>query len=205
MPNSPARLPLLALVALGGIGSLLAPRTARAEEIDEGLRFKPLAIQGNPLAFIIGRYSLDLEYLPAPHHALHATPLYYYALPGTDDQLTGFGIELGYRVYTGESGPQGLFAGLSFLVAELEYIHGNPARVPGDQAEDTQYVQLGGALDVGYQAIILGNFCVGAGLGAQLTADTHAPHFEYASHPYHDLFYGPGLRPRALLQVGTAF
>ena len=47
---------------------------ARAEELDEGVPFKSVALQGNPLGLVIGRYSADLEYLPAPHHALHLDP-----------------------------------------------------------------------------------------------------------------------------------
>jgi hypothetical protein len=188
---------MLALVAAASV--------ARADDLDGEPRFKSVGVQGNPLAFIIGRYSLDLEYLPAPHHALHATPYYEYALPGTDDQLTGFGGEVGYRFYTGEHGPHGFFAGASALVAELEYVHGNPTNLPKDPANDTQYVQLGGAIDVGYQIIILGNFCAGVGAGLQYTYDTIDPTFEYSSHPWHDLVYGWGLRPRALLQVGAAF
>lgn len=195
----------LAHGALLAAAVALVPGAASGEEIDDGIRFKPVAVQGNPLSFIIGRYSLDLEYLPAPHHALHATPYYLYALPGTDDQLTGFGAEVGYRFYTGEHGPHGFFAGASFLAATLEYIHGNPKNVPWDTANDTQYVSLGGALDVGYQVIALGNFCAGAGAGLEYTVDTINPTFEYASHPYHDLVFGSGLRPRALLQVGAAF
>jgi len=184
---------------------VLAGAAARAEDLDGEPRFKSVGVQGNPLDFIIGRYSLDLEYLPVPHHALHLTSYYEYALPGTDDQLTGFGGELGYRFYTGEHGPQGFFAGASFLVAELEYIHGNPVPIPHDQANDTQFVQLGGAVDVGYQLVFQGSFAVGAGVGLQYTADTVTPQFEYDSHPWHDLVYGAGLRPRALLQVGAAF
>jgi hypothetical protein len=187
------------------IALLAAARTARAEDIDGEPRFKSVGVQGNPLDFIIGRYSIDLEFLPAPHHALHATPYYEYALPGTDDQLTGFGGELGYRYYTGEHGPHGFFAGVSFLLSELEYIHGNPTNVANNPANDTQYVQLGGALDAGYQIIVLGNLCVGAGAGLQYTVDTFDPQFEFSSHPWHDLVYGWGLRPRALLQVGAAF
>jgi hypothetical protein len=178
---------------------------ARAEEIDEGVRFKSIGVQGNPLGFVIGRYSVDLEYLPAPHHAMHVTAAYTYALPGVDDQLTGFGAELGYRYYSGHHGPHGFFAGASFLVGEFEYIHGNPTNAPNDVADDTQYVSLGGAIDVGYQIVFLGNLSVGAGLGVQYTADTLQPQFEFDSHPWHDLFYGWGLRPRLLLQVGAAF
>jgi len=184
---------------------LVAVGPARADDIDGEPRFRSVGVQANPLDFVIGRYSLDLEYLPAPHHALHATPYYEYALPGTDDQLTGFGGELGYRYYTGEHGPEGFFAGASALVAELEYIHGNLANVPHDQANDTQYVELGGAIDAGYQILFLGSVCAGVGAGLQYTANTTNPVFEYSSHPWHDLVYGWGLRPRALLQVGAAF
>jgi hypothetical protein len=178
---------------------------ARAQNIDEGVRFKSVLIQGNPLGFIIGRYSLDLEYVLAPHHAIHATAIFYYALPGTDDQLSGPGAELGYRFYTGRYGPHGFFAGASFLVGEYEYIHGNPNGVVLDPSNDTQYVQLGGAIDAGYQLIVLENLAVGAGVGGQYTVDTIAPNFEFQNHPYHDLFYGAGLRPRVLLQIGAAF
>jgi hypothetical protein len=196
---------LFRAVVLTAATAAAGARPAPAEEIDEGVRFKSVLVQGNPLGFAIGRYSADLEYLPAPHHAMHLTPLYEYALPGTDDQLTGFGAEIGYRFYTGWHGPHGFFAGASFLVGEFEYIHGNPMQVVGDTANDTQFVQLGGALDVGYQAIILGNFCFGLGGGVQYTVDTTQPKFEYQNHPWHDLVYGWGLRPRILLQVGAAF
>lgn len=194
------------MVAVGAIaGALAVPVRARAEDIDEGVRFKSIGVEGNPLDFAIGRYSIDLEYLPAPHHALRAEPLYYYALPGVDDQLTGFGAELGYRFYTGEHGPEGFFAGASFLVGSFEYIHGNPSNLPLDQADDTQYVQLGGAIDVGYRIIALGCFTAGAGAGLQYTVDTIDPQFEFVSHPWHDLVYGWGLRPRVVLEVGAAF
>jgi len=202
---APCALQRAASSAAIGVALLVASGVARADDLDGEPRFKSVAVQANPLGFVIGRYSLDLEYLPAPHHALHATPFYEYALPGTGDQLSGFGGEIGYRFYTGEHGPHGFFAGVSGLVAELEYIHGNPAKVPNDQANDTQYVQLGAALDAGYQIVILGNLCAGVGAGLQYTVDTIDPVFEYSSHPWHDLVYGWGLRPRALLQVGAAF
>jgi hypothetical protein len=181
------------------------PGSACAEDLDEGVRFKSVAVQGNPLGLAIGRYSADLEYLPVPHHALHLTPIGYFALPGVADELTGGGAELGYRWYAGLNGPHGFFAGASLIALSLTYVHGALAGVPLDAPEDTSFVQLGGALDAGYQVIILGNFAAGAGLGAEYTSDTVEPHFEYPNHPWHDLFYGSGLRPRALLSVGAAF
>jgi hypothetical protein len=53
--------------------------------------------------------------------------------------------------------------------------------------------------------VILGNFAVGAGVGAQYTADTVQPTFEHENHSLHDLLYGWGLRPRVLLSLGAAF
>jgi hypothetical protein len=192
-----ATLTALTQTARGGL--------ARAENLDEGVRFKSVALQGNPLGLGIGRYSADLEYLPVPHHALHLSPVGYFALPGVADELTGGGVEAGYRWYSGLYGPHGFFLGASLIALSLTYIHGALAGVPFDAPEDTSFVELGGALDAGFQVIILGNFAAGAGLGAQYTADTVQPHFEYQNHPWHDLFYGPGLRPRALLSVGAAF
>jgi len=204
-PGAARALRAAALAAAWMAAGMASASRATAEEIDGEPRFKSVGLQANPLDLILGRYSLDFEYLPAPHHALHGTAFYEYALPGTDDQLTGFGGEVGYRFYSGDHGPQGFFAGASFLVAELEYVHGNPVPIAYDHANDTQYVQLGGALDVGYQLVFQGNFALGAGVGVQYTADTIAPQFEYTSHPWEDLAYGAGLRPRALLQVGAAF
>ncbi len=187
------------------LAALATPPAARAQDIDEGIRFKSIAVQGNPLGLAIGRYSADLEFLPEPHHAVHVTPFGMYALPGVADQITGFGGEIGYRWYSGTHGPHGVFLGASFVAAELEYQHTSTAPPPLDLSNDTQFVELGGAIDAGYQAILLGNFAVGAGVGAQYTVDTIEPRFEFANHPWHDFAYGSGLRPRALLSVGAAF
>src|SRR5262245_55282625 len=107
MPRS-SLLPRAASAGLLVSGLALA-RQARAEDIDEGTRFRSVALQGNPLGFAIGRYSADLEYLPEAHHALHLTPFGYYALPGVSDRLSGFGGEIGYRWYSGTHGPHGFF------------------------------------------------------------------------------------------------
>jgi hypothetical protein len=196
---------LVALLVALVVAGVCDPCDARADSIDEGIRFKSVALQGNPLGFAIGRYSADLEYLPEPHHAFHVTPFGVYALPGVADQLTGFGGEIGYRWYSGMHGPHGVFLGASFVAAELEYQHTSSAPPPFDISNDTQFVELGGAIDAGYQVIALGNLAVGAGVGAQYIVDTIEPRFEFASHPWHDFVYGWGLRPRALLSVGAAF
>ena len=178
---------------------------ARADDIDEGLRFRSVLLQVNPLGFAIGRYSADLEYLPQPHHALHLTPVGYLAVPGVADLFQGFGAEVGYRWYSGAAGPQGLFLGASFLACDCHYTHTTPDPSAIDIGEDVQFVSLGGAIDAGFQVVVLGNFAAGIGGGVQYTADTSQPHFEYEQHSLHELLYGPGLRPRALLSVGAAF
>lgn len=203
MPRRANRLLASSLALLGAALAAAAP--ARAEQLDEGIAFKSVGLRGNPLGMIIGRYSADLEYLPVPHHALHLSPVGYFALPGVADELIGFGAEVGYRYYSGQYGPHGFFLGASFIALSLEYIHGARPGVPLDSPDDTQYVQLGGAIDAGYAFIVLGNFAVAAGVGAQYTADTTEPHFEFASHPLHDLLFGSGLRPRAVLSIGAAF
>ena len=191
--------------SLAGLTTLLASARARADEIDEGEPFRSIAIELNPLGFAIGRYTMDLEYLPAPHHAIHLTPVGYYALPGNADTFQGFGAEGGYRFYAGANGPEGFFAGASGILGGYEYVHTTSNPSPLDVANDTQFVALGGALDVGFQWVGLGNFAIGGGIGVQYTAYTSQPRFEYASHPWEDLFFGAGVRPRVLLSVGTAF
>jgi hypothetical protein len=201
---------LSSAAAILALGISAAP--ARAENLDGGVTFKSVAIEGNPLGVFIGRYSADLEYLPLPHHALHLTPVGYYALPGVADQLVGVGAEVGYRWYSGDYGPHGIFLGGSLIALSLEYVHHAAPGVLLDKSDDTTFVQLGGAIDAGYQIIVLGNFAVAGGIGAQYTIDTTTnfasttqPNFEFAVHPWHDFFYGAGLRPRALLSVGAAF
>jgi len=199
--------PPVALAALATLlgAATLAPRAARAEEIDGEVAFKSVGLRGNPLGVVIGRYSADVEYLPVPHHALHFSPIGYYALPGVSDELIGFGAEMGYRYYSGAHGPHGFFVGGNFIALSLEYIHGTVSGIPLDAPEDTTYLKLGGAVDVGYQIIVLGNFAVGVGAGVEYTVDTPQPHFEYPTHTWHDVFFGAGLRPRVLLSLGAAF
>jgi len=205
MHLSPSRSPAAFAPVIALALTMLLHAQARADDVDEGVPFKSVAVQGNPLGVIIGRYSADLEYLPAPHHALHLSPVGYFALPGVADELTGFGAEMGYRWYSGLYGPHGFFLGASLIALSLQYVHGALPGVPLDSPEDTSFVQLGGAVDAGYQVVILGNFAAGAGIGAQYTADTTQPTFEYQNHPLHDLLYGWGLRPRVLLSLGAAF
>src|ERR1700727_2898234 len=113
MLESSFRPPIAFVAAVAVALGLALEGPARADELDEGVPFKSVALQGNPLGLIIGRYSADLEYLPAPHHALHLAPVGYFAIPGVADELVGGGAELGYRWYCGLYGPHGFFLGAS--------------------------------------------------------------------------------------------
>jgi hypothetical protein len=204
-PRPPPRALAGSLAIVAFALALSLDGAARADDLDEGVPFKSVALQANPLGLIIGRYSADLEYLPVPHHALHFTPVGYFALPAVSDELTGFGAEMGYRWYSGLYGPHGFFLGASFIALSLQYIHGALPGVPLDAPQDTSFVQLGGAIDAGYQVVILGNLAVGAGVGVEYTADTTQVTFEPQSHAMESFLYGWGLRPRALLSIGAAF
>jgi hypothetical protein len=192
-------------LASAALVALAFSRGARADDIDPGVRFKPLAVQGNPIAFAVGRYGADIEYLPLPHHALHLTGFYYFAFPGVDDQFTGPGGELGYRWYSGDDGAHGWFVGGSFVAGQYEYQHTPLLPTVLDPGSDTKFVALGGAVDAGFQLVAFGNLAVGAGAGLQYVHYTIEPTFEPGGSTLRDLAYGSGLRPRLLCSVGAAF
>jgi hypothetical protein len=185
----------LALLAL----LLAAPReTSRPSwHVAEGTRFRTTAIEANPLGIAIGRYSLNVEFLPDRHHAAHLSGHVYFSVPGNQDELNGYGAELGYRYYTGRDGPEGLFLGGAFLIGQYQY-----------DAEGLRiyqaYQSFGGAIDVGWQFLVGGNFVIGPGVGAQYTHYSTDPVFAPGGFEK-ELFFGAGLRPRLLLSFGGAF
>ena len=198
--------------ALTAFGFYAAP--ARAEDpawfIPEGKRPRTLALEVNPLAFVIGRYSFQLEYVFAPHHAFELSPHVYYALPGRDDEVDGIGTELGYRYYTKRDGPEGWFVGGSFAFGSYRYKHVAAPYVTADHRlldlyQDTSYASLGAAIDAGYQLLLYEHLAIGAGLGLSYTVFTDHPRYETVSHAHQDFLYGSGLRPRVLLETGGAF
>ena len=211
------------MTALVCLSALAVPARALAEPpppkfpeffVEEEPRTPTLALELNPLGVAIGRFSGNLEFLIATHHAAVLSPHYYYAYPGQDDQLTGGGVELGYRYYTGKYGPHGWFFGASFLYGQYTYVHTSANLVQGtcvafvaraDCPDNTTYDAYGGALDVGYQLLLRQHLVVGAGLGVQYVAFSQQPTFETQSNSHQDLLYGSGLRPRFLLEIGGRF
>ena len=218
-PSSPARrvaaapcAAAAAVLALAGLMFVAGP--ARAEDppwfVHEGARPRTLALEINPLAFAIGRYSVNLEYLVAPHHAFELSPHVYYALPGRDDEIDGFGTELGYRYYTKRTGPEGWFLGGSIAFGQYRYKHVAAPYVTADNRlldlyQDTSYASLGGTIDAGYQVLVFEHLAIGAGAGVQYTWFSDQPRYETISHAHHDLLYGAGIRPRVLFETGGAF
>ncbi|WP_394836621.1 hypothetical protein LVJ94_06900 [Pendulispora rubella] len=182
-----------------------APR-AEGERSD----FKRVALVINPLAIGIGRYSIQGEYLPMPHHAITLNPFFAHipvtvSLNGQDvdaGSLNGFGGELGYRFYTGTKGANGFFVGPSLLFASYSQSSGN-ADASKSKSSDS-FLNYGAALDIGGQAVIGPGIVVGGGFGLQYTKtseDINTDNLNLASA----VVAGGGVRPRFLFALGYSF
>ena len=162
----------------------------------------------NPLGLAVQRYGANLEVVPLPHHAfvgtafLQSVPLAIVKSLSGYDQITdsgkpSVGGELGYRLYSGKRGADGLFAGASFVMMPLAY-----PRIAADfrSAELVHYTAPGGALDIGAQAVTSSGFTVGGGIGAMYLGYT------LPSDPRRiPLPIEPHLLPRLLLAAGWSF
>jgi hypothetical protein len=174
---------------------------------------RPVALTINPLAFVIQRYGGNVEWSFARHHAL-VTSGYVQSVPVEmvrpfagefeikDKNATpGFGGELGYRLYSGKRGADGLFIGGSFVAMPVAY-----PRLGGiDPAATTATVELariygvGGAIDVGAQTVTSWGLTIGGGLGASFLA------YDYPNDPSRLPYSLPNVLPRLLLQTGYSF
>lgn len=174
-----------------------APQKAEEEH-------KKISLEINPLAATIGRYSLQVEYLPAVHHALVLNP-HFTHVPVTatvngkeidGGSLTGFGGELGYRYYTGTKGPNGFFIGPSFLFSSYSQ------ELAG---KSDSFTAIGGALDIGGQAVIGPGIVIGGGFGLQYTSNSKDIGDTDGLNLASAIIAGGGVRPRFLLSLGYAF
>jgi hypothetical protein len=160
-------------------------------------RMRRLVLSYNPFTLQLSRYGLNAELLLASHHGLVLSPFYAYTTTNEDsfhNVFRGFGGELGYRWYSGRNGARGFFVGPSVLLGFYEGVPARGATVP--------FANLGGALDVGYQAIVVDRWVVGIGGGLQYTVPTQTfPPQELPASVYAI----QGLRPRLLLALGAAF
>lgn len=161
--------------------------------------FVPLVVDGEVVGAVLGRYAVTAQLLPTPHQAVSATAWYH--LPGLafpwDDGLSGFGGELGWRLYSGARGPEGLFLGSSAVLGH-------------HVTERAGWFTSGGvAVDVGWSALYSGrsigrvdgkvHVALSAGL-QMLAADVDASRLR----PLPELLVGAGLHPRLAFAIGLA-
>ena len=144
------------------IGAASAGTDAQSEEASRPrtVPFKSLSLTANPLAIIVARGSLNVEYLPAVHHAIALTPYVdaeigpwcLFSCSGSEPNIRDgeTGVELGYRFYGGHKGANGFYVGPSLI---LGYNISFPSLV------------VGGAIDIGAQHIFDNGFTIGAGGG----------------------------------------
>ena len=200
-------------------GTQPAPTTQPAQpatpnekpQVEEEPEMKRFAVEINPLAAAIGRYSIQGEFMLARHHAATLNPFFAYA-PVTSTvngkevdlgSLTGFGGELGYRFYTGSKGMNGFFVGPSLIFAS--YSQSAPSNLPqGATASSDSFLSYGGAVDIGGQGVIGPGIVLGGGFGLQYTTtskDINTDNLNLASA----IIAGGGIRPRFLVTAGYAF
>lgn len=198
---------LLAMLAITGTAM------ADPDPVDVKIKDAPperrfVSIEMNPLPmFTIGRFGGNVVVAPLDHHAIilspfYATattePIFVYDDNGNGTQVpkqtfSGFGGELGYRYYTGLGGPRGFFLGPSFI---LGIFTASPMTGPG-----VHYLNLGGALDAGYQALIGDRVSLSLGGGLQfLGQDKSFPNQQTPAKFYAN----SGVLPRLLLSIGVA-
>lgn len=154
----------------------------------------------NPLSFGIGRYGADFQWLPIAHHAIVVNPFFASTTADVEvnglkyeEKFSGFGGEVGYRLYTSERGASGFFLGPSLIL-------GTYTATANDQK--VAFNSIGYAFDVGGQAMLKNGITIGGGFGLQHTN---------VSKDFTDLpltaaiLAGGGWRPRFLFSIGYSF
>jgi hypothetical protein len=146
---------------------------------DEEIR--PLAITGNPLSLLIGRFGGNVEIVAAAHHAIVGSA-YAQVFPvgivrgmmppevrdRVRDPPVTVGGELGYRLYSGSRGTEGLFVGPSLVVTPLAY----PRLTPDMNVDLVTFHAPGVALDAGVQHVTGIGLTLGGGIGVEYLAYT---------------------------------
>ena len=155
----------------------------------------------------VGKLSANVVIAPFEHHAIivspyyvltRTTPIVIYDDNGNQTQLPiqtfeGYGTELGYRYYTGRGGIRGVFFGPSLIVSSFT--------ATAENGSKTHYVDYGGAVDVGYQALVVDRVSLSLGAGVQYTrpSKTIPEQMLWAK-----VFANSALLPRVLVSVGWA-
>jgi hypothetical protein len=206
-----------------GSGNATPHATESAAPVDVKLAEAPpphrtLTLEWNPVALVISRVMIPIVVVPGDHHALVVSPYYTWAstvpyATGIDasgnplpydvsgnaplnvlsQSFHGYGAELGYRYYLDRGGPRGFFAGPSLIVSAVTGKAGN--------GTETSFADLGGAVDIGYEALIANTIAVTLGGGVQYTAPTKSiPTQQWPA----SIYANDGVRPRLLASLGYA-
>lgn len=169
---------------------------------------RPVAVTINPLGLAFNRYGGNVEASPLPHHVLtgslytQAVPLWLVKSISGRDEIhenggSSLGGELGYRLYSGSIGADGLFAGGSFVSMPLAY-----PRWDADMrsADLVRFSALGAAFDVGVQKVTSSGFTLGGGVGVMYLAYDMPQDFRRIP-----IGLEPHVLPRLLLAAGWSF
>jgi hypothetical protein len=209
------------LASIGGLAILGVAPSAVAEPsppsetpVDVAVADRPparrtISVEWNPLAlFTIGKLSANVVIVPVDHHALVLSPFYAWTTTqpifvfsdqGAATQLptqkfSGFGGEIGYRYYTEARGPRGFFVGPSLIFGVMS--------AKAQDGNETDYLDLGVAVDVGYEAIIADSVVLSLGAGVQYTTpDKSIPSQQFPA----DIYANSKVFPRALASIGWVF
>jgi len=175
---------------------------------------RTLTIEWNPVALVVSRLMIPIAIVPGDHHALVLSPYYTWAktipyatqidaegnpLPASEtlnvlsQSFHGFGLEVGYRYYFDKGGPRGFFAGPSLILSAITAKAGN--------GSETSFADLGGAVDIGYEALVANTIAITLGGGVQYTAPTKSiPTQQWPA----SIYANDGVRPRVLVSLGYA-
>ncbi len=187
-----------------------AEAAAEAPEVDdEGQplpKLKHVAITANPLSIIIGRWSVNFEYLPARHHAIIVVPSLWTMSAtsniNSDKNESSFrylGGELGYHFYTGNRGANGFFIGPSLVYMNMK-VTDKSTTSAGTTETSASSSLYGVALDIGGQYVAKSGFTIGGGGGVMWvkvkddTKGTSEPSVKVS-----------GTLPRFLFTIGYSF
>jgi len=167
-----------------------------------------VALELNPLAGLaLHRWGANVVVAPLQHHAIILNPFHAFAqtypIRLYDDngnpitlptqRFNGWGVELGYRYYTGRGGLRGLFLGPSLFADWMT--------ADAQDGSQTKYVYYGLAADVGYQALIDDRVSLSFGAGLQYGL----PSKDLPKQGFQAKYYANSiLLPRLLISIGWA-
>lgn len=132
--------------------------------------FRSIGLTANPLSLILLRIGLNIDYLPAPHHAITVNPFGQFISVGDKGSIggetsyTNIGGELGYRFYTGRRGANGFFVGPFFTL--MNSSASTSVTLAGKTTESSaSLLSYGGGVDLGGQHVFKSGFTIGGGAG----------------------------------------